>query len=188
MFDIYFLISLIIFSVLCFLELIVFNEEILLALCFFSFIFFSFNALGDNIFNTFQSRAEKFEAELLISFEASEEILQTKFNSFTSSQDFGPKHKAFTSCVANCSNVLISYYSYNGFITNYTTSVTKLLELPVFELKLKTDFHEKCVSLLLYPLIFQTPKKNITLLANAAAKKIKKSNGAKISVLALLSK
>jgi hypothetical protein len=187
-FDIYFIVSLIIFSVLCFFELIVFNEEILLALCFFSFIFFSFNTLGDSVFDTFQSRAEKFEAELLISFEAFEENLNTKFNSFTTSQDFVSKHKALSHCVTNCSKILISYYSYNGFIVNYTTSVTKLMELTAFESKLKTDFHEKCVSLLLYPLIFQTPMKNTALLANAAASKLKASKSAQVSVLTLLSK
>ena len=68
MFDIFFIASLFLFSILCFLEFIVFNEEILLALCFFSFIFFSFNTLGDSIFDTFQSRAAKFEADLLLSF------------------------------------------------------------------------------------------------------------------------
>jgi hypothetical protein len=62
------------------------------------------------------------------------------------------------------------------------------MELTAFESQLKTNFHEKCVSLLLYPLIFQTPMKNTALLANAASAKFKTSNNAKVNVLTLLSK
>jgi len=188
MFDIFFIVSLLIFSVLCFFELIVFNEEILLALCFFSFIFFSFNTLGDSVFDTFQSRAAKFEEDLLISFSSSKETLGTKFNGFIASRGFVLKFKVLSVCVTNYLTVLTHFYSYNWFSLYYTSTVAKLSELSLFESKLVIAFQEKCVSLLLYPLIFQTSKNNVALLASAAASKIKASGTNKTTFLSALSK
>lgn len=68
MFDFVFIFSLILFSLLCVIEVIVFDEEILLALCFFCFIFFMFNNVGGSIFDTLTARATKFEEDLLVSF------------------------------------------------------------------------------------------------------------------------
>jgi len=59
-----------------FLEIIVFNEEVLLALCFISFTLFAYNQLGSTISDIFADRASKFEADLIVVFEA-------KYNSLT---------------------------------------------------------------------------------------------------------
>lgn len=48
----------------------------------------------------------------------------------------------------------------------YSVSLAKLSELVAFESKLITAFQKKSVSLLLYPLIFQTAKSNISLLTS----------------------
>ena len=77
MFDIIFIAFLLIFSLLCFVEFIVFNEEVLLALCFFSFIFFSFNTLSDSVAESFESRALKFENDLLVSFDITKKSITT---------------------------------------------------------------------------------------------------------------
>lgn len=113
MFDIYFIVSLFIFSILCFFEIIVFNEEILLALCFFSFVFFSFNAMGDSIFDTFQQRAAKFEEDLLVSFNETKKTLTTKFSNFLKVRGFVSKFQILSACVVNYLTVLKSYNSYN---------------------------------------------------------------------------
>jgi hypothetical protein len=112
MFDIFFIVSLFVFSALCFLEIVVFNEEILLALCFFSFIFFAFNSMGDSIYDSFQSRAAKFEEDLLISFSATKESLNSKFTSFISSRGFVSKFKILSLCVTNYLTVFTSFSSY----------------------------------------------------------------------------
>jgi len=170
MFDIFFIVSLFIFSIMCFFELVVFNEEILLALCFFSFIFFSFNSMGDSIFESFQSRASKFEEDLLISFSNSKEALTAKFSGFLASRGFVSKFKILSICVTNYLSTFTSFYSYKWFSLFASTSLAKLAELTLFEGKLITAFQEKSVSLLLYPLIFQTSKSNVTLLTSAATK------------------
>ena len=93
MFDIVFIGFLLFFSLLCFVEFIVFNEEILLALCFFSFIFFSFNTLSVSVFESFESRAAKFESDLLLSFVANKQVFSTTFYNLIESRGFFSKAK-----------------------------------------------------------------------------------------------
>jgi len=188
MFDIFFIVSLFLFSVMCFFELIVFNEEILLALCFFSFIFFSFNSMGDSIFDTFQSRASKFEEDLLISFNSSKESLGSKFLGFISSRGFVSKFKILSICVTNYLTVFTRFYSYKWFALFLSTSLAKLAELSVFESKLVATFQEKSVSLLLYPLIFQSSKSSVALLTSAATQKVASNSVKKITFLSSVSK
>jgi len=112
MFDIYFIVSLFVFSGLCFLEVIVFNEEILLAMCFFCFIFFSFNSLGDSIFETFQSRASKFEEDLLISYSNTKDNINSKFDNYTSFRSFVSKFKVISLSVEYYLTTFTNYYTY----------------------------------------------------------------------------
>ena len=67
------------------------------------------------------------------------------------------------------------------------SSQAKLAELSAFENKLIAIFQEKSVSLLLYPLIFQSVKSSVALLTSAGAKKTQTSIK-KTSLLNLISK
>ena len=62
-------------------DIIVFNEEILLTLCFLSFLFYCFNTLSDSIFSSFEDRASKFEQDLLTTFDNKKSTLIMEFNS-----------------------------------------------------------------------------------------------------------
>jgi hypothetical protein len=68
MFDLFFVGFLFILSLFCAFEIIIFNEEILLLICFFSFIFVCFNSFSESVFDMFADRASKFEIDLLDSF------------------------------------------------------------------------------------------------------------------------
>jgi hypothetical protein len=57
--------------------------------------------MGDSIFDTFQSRAAKFEEDLLISFSSSKTGLVSKFSDFLLSRGFFTKFKILQLCVAN---------------------------------------------------------------------------------------
>jgi hypothetical protein len=59
-----------------FSELLIFNEEVLLALCFISFVFFAYSYLNETIAAIFADRANKFETDIIAAFEA-------KYNSIT---------------------------------------------------------------------------------------------------------
>jgi hypothetical protein len=164
MFDIYFIVSLLIFSILCFLEFIVFNEEILLALCFFSFVFFCFNLLSDSVFLSFQERATKFESDLLVSFNAIKQSTLSSFDSFLNSRGFSLKTKILLTNINSFFSVLTNYSKYAHFFLFSSICYTKLTELRILNDKLFLEFQKKTISLLLYPLIFQTTKNNLNFL------------------------
>jgi hypothetical protein len=78
----FFILPLFFFCLLSFFDFIVFNEEILLALCFLAFIFYCFNTLSDSVFNSFEDRASKFESDLVISYNSSKTALANNFQNF----------------------------------------------------------------------------------------------------------
>jgi hypothetical protein len=164
MFDIFFIISLFIFSLFCFFEVLIFNEEVLLALCFFCFIFFSFNSLGDSVLDIFQSRAAKFESDLLLSFNLTKQSIVKLFDNYFVSRGFSSKFSVLSLTISNYLNSYTTYSSFKLTRLFYSVSLSKLSELVAFESKLVVAFQKKSVSLLLYPLIFQTAKSNISLL------------------------
>lgn len=79
MFEIYYIIFVFFFSVFCFFELIIFNEEILLTLCFLCFLFFIFNSIGNSIFDNLKNHASKIENDLFISFVANKKMVLANF-------------------------------------------------------------------------------------------------------------
>jgi len=165
-FDLSFIICLFLFSVCCFFELFIFNEEVLLALCFFCFIFFSFNSLGNSVTDIFQSRAAKFEADLLISFNTTKETTCKLFLNFFTSRGFGLK---FTVLLIMINNFLRFFQKYSSFTyarSFYLVSLAKLNDLFSFENKITAIFQKKSISLLLYPLIFQSAKPNLLISAD----------------------
>jgi hypothetical protein len=165
-FDLFFLASLFVFSILCFLEVIVFNEEILLAMCFFSFIFFAFNSLGDSIYESFQSRALKFENDLLLSYTFSKASVSEQFSALLLSRGFVSKLKVLTQCFSTFFSVFSKHLSFQRVSIVLNICLNKLSELSAFEAKLYLSSQKKCVSLLLYPLIFKTTSNNIAFLTN----------------------
>lgn len=80
MFDIYFVVFLFSFCVFCFLEILVFNDELLLVFCFFSFIFFCINSVSSSVFGTFDANANKIESDLLVSFFGSKQLACGQFD------------------------------------------------------------------------------------------------------------
>jgi len=88
MVELHIILSIFVLSLLSFFDFIIFNEEILLTLCFLSFLFYCFNTLSESIFSSFESRASKFEEDLLLSFSASKTALINDFNTHLKSQSF----------------------------------------------------------------------------------------------------
>jgi hypothetical protein len=149
-FDIFFIVSLFLFSVLCFFEVLIFNEEVLLALCFFSFIFFSFNSLGGSVVDIFQSRATKFESDLLLSFNLSMQTVVKAFNNYFATCEFESKFKILSVTITNYLNIATKYSSFKLTRLLFTISSSKLSELVAFESKLvglfqKKVFHFCCI-------------------------------------------
>jgi hypothetical protein len=164
MFDLFFIVSLLTFSALCFLEVVVFDEEILLAMCFFCFVFFMFNSTGDSIFENLTARAVKFESDLLQSFGFEKINIQKNFSNFVLSLNFTTKFAILFSMLSS----FFSSFSKNAIfkleLTLFSHAISQLTTMTLFENKLVSFLQKKSVSLLLYPLIFKTSKKNVKFL------------------------
>lgn len=188
MFDIFFIVSLAVFSVLCFFEVLIFNEEVLLALCFFSFIFFSFNSLGDSVVDIFHSRAAKFESDLLLSFNITKASFVTLFDNYFTLRGFGSKFQILSIIVSNYLSLSVKYSDFKFTRLFHSVCLAKLHELVAFEAKLLLAFQKKSISLLLYPLIFQTAKSNISLLSGlSTGTALSSAFKSKLSILKSLS-
>jgi hypothetical protein len=83
MVELHILLSIFLLSLLSFFDFIIFNEEILLTLCFLSFLFYCFNTLSESVFSSFESRAAKFEEDLLLSFGVSKTAFISDFNAYS---------------------------------------------------------------------------------------------------------
>jgi hypothetical protein len=79
MFNPFFLVFFVFYIVLCFFEFVVFNEEVLLALCFFTFLFVMFNLLSTSVFENLNSRASKFESDFLAVFSSNKAVIVDGF-------------------------------------------------------------------------------------------------------------
>lgn len=170
MFDFVFIFSLILFSLLCVIEVIVFDEEILLALCFFCFIFFMFNNVGGSIFDTLTARATKFEEDLLVSFGLDKKNIEKNFQNFVVSRNFSSKFAVLLLLITRFLTTFSAHSTHKLEAALYAQSINQLTTLLTFENKLVAYLQKKSVSLLFYPLIFQTAKKSVKSLINFSAK------------------
>jgi hypothetical protein len=187
MFDIFFIVSLAVFSVLCFFEVLIFNEEVLLALCFFCFIFFIFNSLGDSFLDIFQSRALKFESDLLFMFISTRQWFVKLFDKYLALRGLRSKFTILSITVGIYLGLSLKYSYFKFTQLSCSVSLAKLSELVAFEAKLVSAFQKKGISLLLYPLIFKTAKSNISLLGSLNSGVMSSTSKAKVSVLKSLS-
>lgn len=161
MLDISFILFLFIFSILCFIEFIVFNEEILLALCFFSFIFFSFNTLSTTVLESFEDRASKFESELLFSFGVNCESFSQNFTNIYSMKSFNHKFKILITSITTSLSHSKNYVAFLTAESLMLNVLAKLNELVIIDTKLLDLFQKNCMATLLYPQIFGYSNLNI---------------------------
>jgi len=153
MLDITFAIFLLLFSVACFFEFLVFNEEALLALCFFAFVFFCFNSLSNSIFDSFDSRALKFESEFLVAFNLAKQMNSKIFYFWLNFRAFPVKFQFLLTAFKYCLSFLeVNHWSsrltaLSGFFISVLTEVAFLESLAV-----KT-YQKNSAFLHLYPFI-----------------------------------
>lgn len=168
MFDIFFIVFLFVFSSLCFLEFIVFNEEILLAFCFFAFVFFCFNNLSDSVYDSFNSRALKFEADLLVSYSNKRSSLIDKFFNSLKFRDFSFKFQIMF-CSFKAYITQFRFFAANYVISSVISQAfLRLSDLVSAEIKLYDFFQKNCLESLLYPLLFENLKSSLFSLSNSS--------------------
>ena len=166
-----------------FFDIIVFNEEILLTLCFLSFLFYCFNTLSDSVFSSFESRAAKFEQDLLFSFSVSKSSLIMDFEAFLKMKSFSNQFVilmlSLTSFLAQC----LAFLEFKPSWIYFQTCVTKFNELIILNKGFVTSFQKACVVQLLYSLILKKSTNDLTSLINKPVIKTKCSELKLMTVL-----
>ena len=161
MFDLYFIVILFLFSVSCFFEFIVFNEEVLLTLCFLAFIFFIFNNLSASISETFASRATQFENDLFVSFKVKQQRILSTFIGTLTSRDSFLKLQLVEDSILFFLTTYTNSCKTKSLVALNETTLFKMSELSTFDKMSMENTQKHCVRALLYPLIFKASKNYI---------------------------
>jgi len=151
-------------SLLSFFDFIIFNEEILLALCFLSFLFYCFNTLSESVFSSFESRAAKFEEDLLASFDSSKLAIISEFNNYTKLNRFVEQFSILLFCLSYLVSECFSFLNYKPNLIYFQLGLTKLNELVASNIELVEQFNKSYIISLLYSLLLKTTPNSILLL------------------------
>jgi hypothetical protein len=146
-------IVIIIFS---FLEVIVFDEEVLLAMCFVCFVFFAYSYLNNTIYSLFEDRSMKIEQDLLLSFEM---LLTQKFeysSKLLADKALTSKLKMFEELEANrfASIKAESLFKLQSFIYNQTAVL--LADSTTIEKSILLNMQQKKLECSVYPFVYSS--------------------------------
>jgi hypothetical protein len=149
-------------------DIIVFNEEILLTLCFLSFLFYCFNTLSDSIFSSFEDRASKFEQDLLISFGVSKDFLMQEFSTFSKLKSFVGQFNILMACLTHFLSSCLVFLSTKPSSVYFQACIAKLGEFFLVTKKFASLFQKSCVTQLLYSLILKKSSNDLAFLTKTA--------------------
>jgi hypothetical protein len=170
LFDIFFAIFILVSSLLCLFEFIVFNEEILLTFCFLSFIFFCYNALSDTVTDSFNSRSLKFETDLLLSYNLLKTDFVDKFNYYSQFESISSKLKLLLVPITIFLTSL-KYIIHHNLTKNFNNiGITKLADIFLNKQALYINLQKSIVYTILYPFVFKTSAKSSLFFTNKLSK------------------
>lgn len=156
-------ISLAIFILIAgFIELIVFNEEVLLALCFISFVFFAYSYLGDTIFAIFDDRAKKFEGDILVAFDSKHSSISAYANDLLLSKMILSGLGLFEACTRRYNTFVFDGMRDSRRLSIVNATVSKFNDILLTERKLKAASQKTNIQSAVYPFIFSIVVKQYT--------------------------
>ena len=162
------ILSIFFFCLFSFFDIIVFNEEILLALCFLSFLFYCFNTLSESVALSFETRAAKFEEDLLSTFDSSKNVLISDFNTSLKQQNFVNKFSILMTSLLHYLTVCSTFLEYKSSWIYHQACISKLNELTIANRNFVTFFQKACVVQLLYSLILKKSNNDLTFLMTSS--------------------
>ena len=136
------------------IEIIVHNEEVLLALCFVSFIFFAYSYLSDSVYEDFQKKVETLEGQLF-------SVISERFNSILVHFDELFLFKSLEAKLSIIENLLYSRIFFHFFsfqqqaLKDRVSSLItgKLMEVVRAEAKIVEEIQKKTMKSVLVSLI-----------------------------------
>jgi len=151
--ELYIIVSIVSLSLLSFLDIIVYNEEILLTVCFFCFLFYCFNSLSKSVESSFEARAAKFEQDLLSSYGLLQSTLVTDFNLFSKTQRFIDQYTITFSCFNFFLSSCFTYIQKKPMWSYHQACMLKLNELTLISKHHISEVQKMSVIHLVYSLI-----------------------------------
>lgn len=173
MVEINIIISLVAFCLCSFFDIIIFNEEILLALCFLAFLFYCFNTLSESIFSSFESRASQFENDLLFNFNNIKQKLILDFNVQLKLQNFVSKFTILITGLTHFIKICILALAYKSTWICYQTSIVKLNELTKISKIFINHYQKSSSTQILYSLILKKSNNDLNFLSPSSNNKKK---------------
>jgi hypothetical protein len=165
MIEINVILSLFFFCLCSVFDIIVYNEEILLTLCFLSFLFYCFNVLSESIASSFDSRASKFEQDLLTTFDNKKSMLIMDFNSNLKLENYTDKFSILMAGLINYFSDCKTNLQYKPTWFYFQGCLSKLNELTLINKNFIAYYQQNCIVQLLYSLILKKSKNNLKILA-----------------------
>lgn len=146
-----------------FLEVIVFNEEVLLALCFVSFVFFAYSYLNETVFAIFDDRAKKFESDILIAFESKHAAISAYANDLILSKTILSGLSLFEACTRRYNVFVFDNVRASRRSAIVGATVSTLNDIVSKERKIKIASQKTNIQSAVYPFIFSIITKPTTL-------------------------
>lgn len=153
-----------------FLELLVFNEEVLLTLCFLSFIFFIYTSLGESISSNFSEQARKYENGLLSAFNDKFVILKDQVLTLYPLTNISNNFLFFEYILITFVQKRKNSIERSLSISSSSLILNKFAEISNIEQKIIVGVQNKILKDLLYPLIFSSFKAKPIALFSAVKK------------------
>lgn len=153
MVEIHVILALFFFCLLSFFDFIIFNEEILLTLCFLCFLFYCFNTLSGSIASMLNDRSAKFEADLLISISESCILLMKNFYAHNKLQNIITKFSILFNSLIYYLSVCLNILNTKSILVYFTAATIKLNELNLINQTFTKLVQKSCIIQLLYSLI-----------------------------------
>jgi len=158
MFNFYIILLGFIILVASFLELLVFNEEILLTLCFLSFIFFIYTSLGDSISSNFSDQARKYESGLLTAFNDRFTVIKSQIQLMYTFVNISTPFILFEYLFTVFVQKRKDFTQKSISISTTNLVLNKLSEIHGVEQQVITNAHSAIIQNLIYPLLFTSFK------------------------------
>jgi hypothetical protein len=165
MVELHIIFTIFLLCLLSFFDIIVFNEEILLTLCFLSFLFYCFNTLSDSVASSFESRAAKFEQDLLFSFSATKSSLTNDFSTHLKLQSFIDQFTILMLSLSSFLSQCLIFLEYKPTWIYHQACISKFNELILASKSFTVLFQKACVVQLLYSLILKKSTNDLTFLS-----------------------
>jgi hypothetical protein len=132
-----------VYALACSIEFIIFNEEILLAICFFSFVFFCYNTFSESLFSSLEARASKFEADFLVSFASKKEASVVNFKKLFFTRGYQAKFQILLTSILTFLTFSQLSLLLGKVASVQTSSLAKLTELMLINNRCYTCFQNK---------------------------------------------